>query len=480
MKGVKESKLLDQAHREDQSSVPIGAPFLVNNVAKVSKGVREFVGTQQLESPNLNQFSAEGYDNLDAVRLTDLDRVGFYEPPVAGNLRIVEGTYRGDTGELILTRANKEQIVLRDLLRIDQLGTGSEGPRGVDAPNGEDGYDGYDGRDGDDGCEGAVGLLGPQGPTGSEGEDGPIGEQGPSGCEGPIGVRGIMGEEGRHGYEGPRGVGGPDCIGELQGAEGPAGPAFGEGVWFGLSAMAPMSVAIVGLPDDGIDSTVGAPGSGVAPTPKPPPPKPPPLPQDPPPPPEPEPEPGPPKPAPAGRVTLCRKMNRSPRDFCDASNSNWSTTQVHKMGAHRVGKAYGISTLSQYDNTAWWRHNLVLCASFTSGAVFSYEFTAPSGIIANFKINCNLEKSFEDVGGTARGTFVGKGGNTTLSVLLIGKSKRIPVWFAMTIKNSAGEVVYYTGMNQTRGSDRFSTPKEWITENNWFSNTVMQTIGDRI
>jgi hypothetical protein len=52
-------------------------------------------------------------------------------------------------GELILIRANKEQIVMRDLLRVDQLGIGRAGPRGMPAHDGDDGFDGHDGCDGD-------------------------------------------------------------------------------------------------------------------------------------------------------------------------------------------------------------------------------------------------------------------------------------------------------------------------------------------
>lgn len=473
MKGVSESKLLDLAHREDQRNVPIGAPFLVNDVDKVSKDVKELLGSERLVTPNLKQFSAEGYDSLGVGRDVDEDRVEFNAPPQVGSLRLVEGTYRGDTGELIFTRANKEQIVLRDLLRLDQLGEGAEGPRGMPGPDGDDGYDGYDGCDGENGCEGAKGIIGLTGPAGPEGEDGPEGEPGPQGCEGPIGIRGIQGEEGRHGYEGPRGPAGPDCNDKLQGAAGPAGPMFGEGVWFGQIAAAPMSVAIVGLPDDGIDSPVGAPDAGIPPTPKPPPPKPDPLPQDPPKPPEPEPPPVPVD----GKCVPCTKINRNPRDFCDGNWSTWGTTYVHNMGKHKVGKAFGISNLPCANNTANWPHNMVFCGTFTRGAEFSYEFTAPAGILVQLKFGCAQQVTFDGTGGTHRGTFIGNP-DRSITVRMVGKSKKIPMWFAWTVKNDKGEIVYYTGMNQKYGSDPTSRPKEWIIEQNWFSNTVMQQIGD--
>lgn len=478
MKGVTTSRLLDLANQQDQRNVPIGSPYLVSNKERVSKDVRGMIDSQKLITPSLSQFIADGYDSLEVGRDVSQDGVDFNAQQERGALRIVEGSYDADTGELILIRANKEQIVMRDLLRVDQLGVGRAGPRGMPAHDGDDGFDGHDGCDGDNGCEGAKGPEGRVGPPGPEGDDGFEGEQGPTGCEGAVGQPGQVGPKGRHGYEGPRGLPGPSCDNvsegdgegagkDSQGTPGAQGPAFGDGVWFGQTSEAPSSVAIVGLPDDGIASNVGVPGTGVLPNPKPAPGPPPPLPEDPPKPPEPEPAPGP------GTVTLCRKINSSPRNHCDGNKSHWSVSCVIKGGAIRVGPAWGISTLCSYNNTAWWPHCLHFCGTFTRGASFSYEFTVPAGIIALFRRGCTVIHNVDGTGGTFRGTLEGSALNN-MNVKMIGKTKKIPVWFALVIKNSEGKIVYYTGMNRTP----YTNFPGLEGDDNWFSNTVMQTIGD--
>lgn len=485
MRGVTTSKLLDKAMRKDETSVPVGAPFLVNDLTRMDKVIVKGISQDNVETPELAQVEAFGEEELRAGRNTDSNRLNFGEAVDHTALRIVEGAYAPDTGTVTLTRKNKEQIVMRDFLRIDHLGTGKMGPRGPNGKDGDDGYNGRDGREGDTGCPGVPGPTGEDGEAGDHGEDGQPGINGPDGCEGAQGEEGPVGPVGRHGYEGPRGLKGPSCVTDdsFDGTAGAVGAAFGEGVWIGDPNKAAMSVAIVGLPDDGIDSKVGT----VIPLkPTPPPVKPPPLPTTPPPsgeppsggttPPSGEP-PKPPSPPPEplgnGTLTLCTQMTYSAKDACDSNRNIWGSVEIYR--GVRVHEAYAASAFIRPNNTAWWKNSAVLCGTLTHNAEYRVEFTVPGGLIAHFKVGCRSIIGTDNVGGTFHKTFVARGSDE-ISVLLIPRAMKIPVWFTLRVWNKNGDLVYYTGKNRKQHAGNHNEDA-YESDDNWSSPTNKQTIG---
>lgn len=478
MRGIKESKLLDRAMRKDQEKVPIGAPFLVNSKSRMDKSVAGMITLDRVETPELSQVEVYGEEDMKAHRDVTTNRLRFDDQVDATALRLVEGAFKPDIGVVILTRANKEQLVIRDFLRVEHLGHGKTGSRGVNGQDGFNAKDGREGDEGDEGCPGPPGREGDEGEAGDDGEDGPAGITGPDGCDGQPGPQGPQGPLGHHGYEGPRGLKGPSCDSDDgtdeatgQGTAGAQGLMFGEGVWIGTPQAASMSIAIVGLADDGIDGIMPAPPPVVPPPPPsiPSPPLPvdlpkpvePPKPEDPPKPVE------PPKPVPAGTATLCTRQPNDVRKTCNANNTIWSVSYIFK--GVKVGAALATSTFHRANNTAWWPHNLVFCGTYTNNASYRAEFTVPAGIIGIYSINCGTKVNIDGVGGTRTFNFTGKWSDEH-SVKLVGKSQKIPVWFALSVFNDAGTLVYHTGMNVV-------VDGKLTMDSNWSSNTKFQTIG---
>ena len=472
MRGIKESKLLDMAMRKDQEKVPIGAPFLVNNKSRMDKSVAGLVTLDRVETPELSQVEVYGEEDMKANRDVTTNRLRFDDQVDATALRLVEGAFKPDIGVVILTRANKEQLEIRDFLRVEHLGHGKTGSRGVNGRDGFNAKDGREGDEGDEGCPGPPGREGDDGEAGDDGEDGPAGITGPDGCDGQPGPQGPQGPLGHHGYEGPRGLKGPSCDSDDgtdeatgQGTAGAQGLMFGEGVWIGTPQTASMSVAIVGLADDGIDGIMpaapGGGGTGQPSTPAPPPSIPsPPLPVDP-------PKPVPPTPVPAGSITLCTRQPNDVSRTCNANNKWWAVSYIFK--GVKVGRALATSTFHRPNNTAWWPHGLVFCGTYTNNANYRAEFTVPAGIIGSYYINCGTKANIDGVGGTKTFNFTGKWSDEH-SVKLVGKSQKIPVWFALSVFNDAGTLVYHTGMNVV-------VDGKLTKDDNWSSNTNFQTIG---
>lgn len=469
MRGIKESKLLDMAMRKDQEKVPIGAPFLVNNKTRMDKSVAGMITLDRVETPELSQVEVYGEEDMKAHRDVTTNRLRFDDQVDATALRLVEGAFKPDIGVVILTRANKEQLVIRDFLRVEHLGHGKTGSRGVNGRDGFNAKDGREGDEGDEGCPGPPGREGEAGEAGDDGEDGPAGTTGPDGCDGQPGPQGPQGPLGHHGYEGPRGLKGPSCDSDDgtggatgdgtggatgQGTAGAQGLMFGEGVWIGTPQTASMSVAIVGLADDGIDGNMPTPPAPSPSIPSPP------LPMDP-------PKPVPPTPVPAGTTTLCTRQPNDVRKTCNANNTIWSVSYIFK--GVKVGAALATSTFHRANNTAWWPHNLVFCGTYTNNASYRAEFTVPAGIIGIYSINCGAKVNIDGVGGTKTFNFTGKWSDEH-SVKLVGKSKKIPVWFALSVFNDAGTLVYHTGMNTV-------DDKNLTMDSNWSSNTTFQFIG---
>lgn len=486
MRGIKTSELYDKAMRGDEKDVPIGAPFMTNKPSQLNESIRLRITQDHVETIGASQVYADGREGLEIGRNVTTNSLTFSKPVDQSARRIVEMSFDDNTGILTLTRANKEQFEISNFLRTDQLGQGAPGRRGADGRNGHNARSGKDGRKGATGCPGEEGKDGQEGPSGDIGRQGAMGITGPDGCDGVQGQPGVTGRLGAHGYEGPRGVKGPSCKkdgSDSRGAAGATGATFGEGVWIGTPATAPLAVAIVGLADDGIDSPVGKPGTGVTAVPKPPtsvptpPPPPPPKPTDPPKPPDPPPIIG------DGVAILCTRKFGSGKEVCGGNNAYWTVICVFNPHV-KVHEAYGISNLCGANNTAWWTHTMALCGGFTPGARFRAEFTVPAGIIGVFAVDCGVKANIDNVGGTKSFEFVA-GKNTSYTAKLIGKTKKIPVWFALRVFDMSGKLVYYTGQNQDRYSetpDKNRRPDLWHTQykrdNNWFGNSIMQTIGD--
>ncbi|WP_283243707.1 hypothetical protein [Feifania hominis] len=74
------------------------------------------------------------------------------------------------------------------------------------------------------------GPQGPQGPAGAQGPTGPQGEQGPAGPQGEQGIQGPQGEQGIQGPKGDTGAAGATGPQGIQGEQGPAGPQGPQGV----------------------------------------------------------------------------------------------------------------------------------------------------------------------------------------------------------------------------------------------------------
>lgn len=74
------------------------------------------------------------------------------------------------------------------------------------------------------------GPQGPQGPAGAQGPTGPQGEQGPAGPQGEQGIQGPQGEQGIQGPKGDTGATGATGPQGIQGEQGPAGPQGPQGV----------------------------------------------------------------------------------------------------------------------------------------------------------------------------------------------------------------------------------------------------------
>lgn len=460
VRGLKDSALYDKALRGDNTKLTIGAPIITNDRRTMSEPVRLLVQNDTLTEPLLNQIEAFGVDGLVVGRDDRANRLTFNEQVDVNARRIVEAAFDARTGELVLVRANKEELRLPDFLRIDQAGRGPTGPRGPRGKDGKNGRNGREGKKGETGCQGPVGKPGTNGEPGVAGKQGAIGRQGPQGCEGATGDMGPRGPQGPHGFEGARGLTGPSCGSDdsNRGTAGPAGKSFGEGVFFGTTATAGPTVAIVGLADDGIDSTVGV----AAPTPKPPVTSVPVVP-----PPQPAPDAGP------GTVTLCSSTTRlgDVKRSCGSNVNAWSNSFIYP-GANGPNGSKGISLFYKANNTAWWPNSLVLCSSFTQGASYTVELTTPGQVSAQLFVNCAV--SLVSEGGTTRTTFVANTANTSLRVRFYGQAQKIPVWFAVVIKNAAGTIVYKSGQSPRPGK---IGNVSFVNDLNWYGNSATQYIG---
>ena len=211
VRGLKDSALYDKALRGDNTKLTIGAPIITNDRRTMSEPVRLLVQNDTLTEPLLNQIEAFGVDGLVVGRDDRANRLTFNEQVDVNARRIVEAAFDARTGELVLVRANKEELRLPDFLRSDQAGRGPTGPRGPRGKDGKNGRNGRDGKKGETGCQGPVGKPGTNGEPGVAGKQGAIGRQGPQGCEGATGDMGPRGPQGPHGCEGARGLTGPSC-----------------------------------------------------------------------------------------------------------------------------------------------------------------------------------------------------------------------------------------------------------------------------
>lgn len=472
VRGVVKSALYDKALRGDQSEVPLGAPILTNDPRSMSEAVRLLTHRTELTEPKLEQIEAFGVNSLFAGRDGVKSSLTFGEEADVNERRLVEASFDPDTGELVLVRQNKEVLRIPDFLRSDQLGRGPTGPRGQQGKDAFSGRTGRDGRKGATGCEGPQGSPGRNGEPGMPGNHGTIGRQGPNGCEGATGDTGARGAVGPHGFEGPRGLTGPSCEpsgtgdgtgdgsgeGSGQGQVGPSGLAFGM-FRFGSLGSATPEVAIVGLDDDGIDSNVGA----VAPV------KPPvvsvPV------------VPAPPPPAVGnGTVTPCKASNLgSAANSCGSNVKVWYSINVYPGAAGPDGSK-GISGLIKANNTAFWPWSSVFCGSFTKGAKYTVDLHTPAQVSAQLFIDCKVSLVSET--GTTRASFVAASQVTGIRVRYYGKAAKIPVWFALVIRNADGAVVYKSGqqtVSQTVTS--LGKPVTVVTDMNWAGNSAPQTIG---
>src|SRR5690606_6515252 len=221
-----------------------------------------------------------------------------------------------------------------------------------------------------------------------------------------------------------------------EGGEGPAGATFGGGgVWMGQVAQAPMSVAIVGLPDDGIDSTVGAPPpptpANPAPTPpvmEPEPPKSEPAPI----PPTEPPPPPPPPPAPAeGSISLCKSFTNarascgSTQDVYGSVYANWTAPngtlglgQLPRDGQYRAGGVF----------------SMVMCGRLPKAASYRFELYAPPDVGASLFLNCGLKASIDFTGPRQISILeVPEEDITGVRLRCLATKDKIPIWCALRI-----------------------------------------------
>lgn len=224
VKGISSSELIEQATKEDFSSVRVGDDIITSTKDKNSLRVQEMMTGDALTEPVLNFVEAFGVEGHQAYNKGH--RINFREQSPINAGRIVTAAFNDDEGTLTFIRANSEAIVVDGFLTSKGLGVGPTGPRGLRGANGYGGSDGLDGVDGDIGCSGDVGPEGPEGEAGEAGNVGVQGMEGPGGCEGATGDKGPPGPPGRNGFDGPRGRKGSNCY-SLPGPDGIKGLSFG-------------------------------------------------------------------------------------------------------------------------------------------------------------------------------------------------------------------------------------------------------------
>lgn len=474
--GIKQSPLLDKAIKNDQSNVPIGAPVITHDVHRISTEIKGLITGTPLTEPMARQIGVDGQEGNEVGRDPSKGRLIYQEPQDVNSKRIVEVSFNPKIGCLTLVRANKEEFQIPGFLRLDQLGVGPTGPRGLPGLDARPGKPGRDGRKGATGCAGPEGKPGPMGAAGNAGREGYRGLQGPDGCEGPVGAVGPMGPPGRHGFEGPRGLRGPSCVAVNEdgstnaGADGPAGATFGDGgVWMGQVAQAPMTVAIVGLPDDGIDAAVVAPAVVPAPPTSAPAPTPPGEP----------PTPPPPAPVPPAGSVLPSTTFPPVSETCGATRSafanvyaNWSAPNVTRGLAHlpRNGQ-YVLGDVG----------SIVMSVQLPRSSSYKFEIYAPAGVAVSLFLNCVIKASIE-LTGPREATVVEVPAEdiTSIRMRYLSNHEGIPVWCAMRILDGqTNAVLYRTGENAVnaglQNNDSHPNAIYYKIDPNWRSNTIRRT-----
>lgn len=222
-------------------------------------------GDVTFDAGDFNISNLTGINFTDGVNTTTVNPSGV----TTGNIVLAGSTISTNTGDLTLdpggaasVRFNGNAVISGDFFVgftrvIDNTGTWTGNPAGLQGATGVQGAIGFQGaqgipgeaaNQGIQGIQGARGFQGFQGAQGTQGTDGlfagqgiqgiqgiqglqsPQGTQGAQGAQGIIGFQGIQGIQGRQGTQGSFGIQGSNGIQGIQGNQGTTGSTGNQGV----------------------------------------------------------------------------------------------------------------------------------------------------------------------------------------------------------------------------------------------------------